>query len=154
MVHVHHTGIAATPLDFAFDYVSDFRNFPEWMFGIEYLRPVGEIAQGNGAVFEGAMKLGVTLHSTIEITEWKPNCLLRTESRSGFVNRSSWRFLGIDERTTELAVDIEYELPGGLAGKALGRVIEPFVVVALRHSDHTLRTALESRFGGRSEVAG
>ena len=42
-----------------------------------------------------------------------------------------------------MTVDFRYDLPGGLAGKALGKIIEPFVAQAIRHTDATLRRQVE-----------
>jgi hypothetical protein len=43
-------------------------------------------------------------------------------------------------------VTFGYELPGGLAGRTLGRAFEPIVGLSVRHSDEALRRAIESRY--------
>jgi uncharacterized membrane protein len=144
MVHIHRSSTAHAPLEVAFAYVDDYRTVPEWLFGVQKFEPVGDLDRGLGAVFDGSMKLGpTTLHSTIEVTRWKADELIAFESIKGFVNRSTWHFASAGPEATELTVDFEYELPGGLAGKALGRAIEPFVAIAVRHTEHTLREKVE-----------
>ena len=42
------------PLDVVFAYVADYRNVPDWLFGVQTFEPVGDIDHGLGAVFDGA----------------------------------------------------------------------------------------------------
>ena len=147
MVHVQHVSTIAVPRDFAFDYVADFRNGGEWVFGVTKLEIVGQTQYGLGAVCDGSIKLGpTTLHSHTKIVRWQPPDIVALESVKGFVHRSTWAFSKAGDETTELVADISYELPGGLAGRALGKAIEPFVGIAVRHSDKALRQVLEQRY--------
>lgn len=144
MVDIHHSSKANAPVAVMFEYMDDYRTVPKWMFGMSKLEPIGEQERGLGAVLEGSMKLGPkTLHSTIEVTQWEQNKVLAMKSIKGFVNRSTWRFAPVDEETTQLTVDFTYELPGGLAGRALGKVIEPFVSIAITHTENLLREQVE-----------
>lgn len=134
----------AVPLGFAFDYVADFRNGSDWVFGMSGVEVVGERQHGLGTVYAGAIKLGPsTLRADSEIVRWEPPQVVAFESVRGFVNRSTWAFNAIDPETTALAADIEYELPGGPAGRLLGKALEPFVSISLRQSDRALRERLE-----------
>jgi hypothetical protein len=47
---------------------------------------------------------------------------------------------------TKIGVTFSYELPGGLAGRVLGKALEPIVALSVRHSDEALRRAIEARF--------
>lgn len=146
MVHVHNRSVAAVPLAFAFDYTADFRHAAEWMFGISALDVVGDIKSGLGTVCDGSIKLGPkTLHSKVEVTAWERDKVIATKSIEGFVNNSIWRFQSVGEDRTEITADVIYELPGGIAGRALGRIIEPFVHLAVKHSDEKLKHQLEQR---------
>ena len=146
MVDIHHEGSCAAPVEVAFAYVDDYRNATDWMFGLAEFEPVGEQFQGLGAEFDGLFQIKpVKLHSTIRVTEWKENELIAFESIKGFRNWSSWRFIAEGPSRTKIAVKFSYELPGGLAGKALGRVLEPIVMLSLRHSDENLRREIEAR---------
>jgi uncharacterized membrane protein len=93
------------------------------------------------------MKLGpVTLKSRVKITAWEQDRKIALDSIKGFVNNSVWRFEPTADDRTEIIVDFYYELPGGIAGKALGRAIEPFVSVAIRHTEQTLRRNIEQHY--------
>lgn len=147
MARIQNHSVVAVPAEFAFGYTADFRNAATWMFGITRLEVVGDIELGLGAVYEGSIKLGPkTLHSTTEVTVFEPGHAVGTESTAGFVNRSTWRFQALGDNRTEILADLEYELPGGLAGRALGRVIEPFVHVAVKHSDEALSRQLVRQY--------
>lgn len=47
---------------------------------------------------------------------------------------------GADACTVDAIV--EYRVPGGLAGKLLGKTIEPFVKLAVGHTAHNLTTRI------------
>ena len=147
MVDIHHEGSCAAPLDVAFAYINDYRNASNWMFGLAKFEPVGQQTQGVGAVFDATFHVApVTLHSTIEVTEWAHDELIAFESVSGFRNWSIWQFVAAGPASTKVRVKFSYEVPGGLAGRALGRVLAPIVALSLRHSDAALRHQIEARY--------
>jgi len=147
MVDIHHEGHANAPLSVAFAYIDDYRTTPDWMFGLAKFVPVGDLDQGLNAVFEGTFQVKpVKLHSTVKITAWEQDKLIKMESVKGFVNRSTWRFEALNDTETRVFVDFTYELPGGLAGRALGKALEPIVAMSIRHSDAALRKNIEARY--------
>ena len=149
MVDIHHEGHAHAPLSVAFAYIDDYRTTPEWMFGLANFQPIGDLDQGLNAVFEGTFQVKpVKLHSTVKITAWEQDKLIKMESIKGFVNRSTWRFEAVNDTETRVVVDFTYELPGGLAGKALGKALEPIVALSIRHSDAALRKNIEAKYAG------
>jgi len=146
MVDIHHEGSCAAPVEVAFAYLDDFRNATDWMFGLSKFTPAGDQDQGLGAVFDGTFAVKpVKLSSTIKITEWKQNEVIAFESVKGFRNWSTWRFLADGPDRTTIKVVFSYELPGGLAGRALGKALEPIVSLSVRHSDEALRREIEKR---------
>lgn len=147
MVDVHHEGSCAAPIEVAFAYLDDYRTATEWMFGLTKFEPVGELDHGLGAVFDGTFAVKpVKLHSTIKVTAWEQDELIAFESIKGFRNRSQWRFIAESPERTSIRVTFSYELPGGLAGRALGKALEPIVALSVRHSDEALRREIESRY--------
>lgn len=146
MVDIHHEGTCAAPVDVAFAYLDDYRNATDWMFGLAKFEPAGEQERGLGAVFDGTFQVKpVKLSSTIEVTEWEQNTVIAFESIKGFRNWSTWRFFDEGPHRTRIKVTFSYELPGGLAGRALGKALEPIVAVSVRRSDEALRREIESR---------
>jgi uncharacterized membrane protein len=150
MVDIHHVGTCNAPLEVTFGYLDDYRNAPSWMFGLQLFTPVGEQVSGVGAMFDGTFAVRpVKLMSTIRVTGWERDALIAYRSIAGFTNSSTWRFesAGDEEHpATKVLVDFTYELPGGLAGKALGRALEPIVAMSIRHSDAALRANIEQHY--------
>ena len=146
MVEIHHEGSCAAPLEVAFAYLDDYRNATDWMFGLSHFDPVGRQVQGLGAEFDGTFAVKpIKLQSRIKVTEWKQGEVIAFESIKGFRNWSTWRFIADGPKRTRIVVQFGYQLPGGLAGKAMGRVLEPIVALSVRHSDEALRREIEAR---------
>ncbi|HVG83809.1 MAG TPA: SRPBCC family protein [Vicinamibacterales bacterium] len=144
MTTINHTATAAVPVDRAFAHVADYRTVPQWFFGISRFVPQGAKDYGLGAVYDSAVKIGPKeIGSVVQVTEFDEGSLITLKSISGFRTTSRWRFRAVDEGRTELAVEFTYDLPGGLAGKALGMIIEPFAVQAVKASEAALRRDLE-----------
>jgi uncharacterized membrane protein len=147
MVDIHHEGSCAAPVDVAFAYLDDYRNATKWMFGLARFEPEGGKDQGLGAQFEGTFQVRpVKLHSTIKITDWKQDKVIAFESTKGFRNWSTWEFSADGPTRTKIKVKFSYELPGGIAGRALGKALEPIVAISVRHSDEALRREIEARY--------
>jgi uncharacterized membrane protein len=125
-----------------FAYVDDYRNVPQWLFGIQRFEPVGDTDQGLGAVFDAVMHLGTTLRSRIEVVEWAQDRLIAFDSVRGFRNSSRWTFERAGQGT-RVTTEVSYSLPFGPAGKAVGKVIEPFVKQAVHHSSRHLKEQVE-----------
>jgi uncharacterized membrane protein len=82
------------------------------------------------------------LKATLEVTEFVENEMFRLESVKGFSAGTVWRFE--DTGTgTDVKVELSYDLPGGIAGRALGAIIEPVVGQAVRQTDSALRSELD-----------
>ena len=147
MVQIHHSGVVCVASEIAFDYLDDYRNVTNWMFGVTQFEPVSDVTYGLGVQFATSMQVGPkSVRSVVEITEWQQNRLLTLESISGFKNSSSWEFEPLNNDEARLTVDFGYTLPGGLAGKALDRLLEPFVGQAIRHTESTLRSKIEGLY--------
>ena len=146
MVDIHHSGSCTAPIDVAFDYVDDYRTTTDWMFGLSAFTPVGDQVRGVGALFDGTFSIKpVKLSSTVEVTEWRANELIAFTSVKGFTNSSTWRFRADGPELTTIDVVFSYELPGGLAGRMLGKAMEPIVALSIRHSEEALRRGIEAR---------
>lgn len=133
-VHVPDT-IYEVPVDIAFDYLNDYNSFKEFMFGVNHLEPISENTSGLGATFEGGMMLGPAhLKSTVKVIDWKQNELISMESIAGFDCTLQFSFAPLGESRSKVSSEVSYRLPGGIAGKLLGKTIQPFVAIATKHS--------------------
>ncbi len=152
MGRISITAEARTPLSAAFEYVDDYRTVPRWMFGVTEFRPLGEQVQGLGAEFAVTMTLGPkALRSKVRVTEWERDEVIRLESYEGIRNASTWRFERIDDERTRLSVAFDYDLGGGIAGKALAKVVEPLMQAAVGQTEKDLRRQVEEHYLARQE---
>lgn len=150
MIHIRHAGEAAAPIEVVFAYIDDHTTVPEWMFGVSEFTPVGEFTEGIGAQFDSIMKVGpAAFESRLEVTEWVENEVITLSSLSGTSTISTWRFVSKGEAVTELNVDFAYNLGGGLAGKALNRLVEPFMGTAVRTTEESLRRNVEKIYANQ-----
>ncbi|MDV8021070.1 SRPBCC family protein [Rhodococcus sp. IEGM 1330] len=145
MREINRSAVASTSRDAAFAYMDDFRNVPQWMFGISRFEPTSDILSGLGATYDATMQIGPkALTSVVHVTEWVHNERLTLESVEGLSNSSTWSFSDTADGGTRLDVVFRYSLPGGIAGKVLGAVVEPVVGQAIKHTESTLRARLEA----------
>ncbi|MEV6388928.1 SRPBCC family protein [Nocardia xishanensis] len=148
MGHIEHSAAGRAPVDFTFAYVADYRNVPKWLFGIRHYTPVGEQTSGVGAVFDTAVQLGpTTLHLRVEIVEWEDGATITLHAVKGIEGTVRWRFEAVDQDTTEIGVVVDYRVPGGLAGRALDKILRTFVEPAIRHTEKSLREQVLAAYG-------
>ncbi|MFC4376569.1 SRPBCC family protein [Nocardia halotolerans] len=144
MTEVRIVEDCAASADTAFAFVNDYRNLPKFMYGIESFTPVTEQTDGVGAKFDGKMKLGpASLTSRIEVVRWEEGAVIGTKSIKGFEIVSTFLFQakGAEKCTVDAVID--YFVPGGMAGKMLGKTIEPFVKIAVKHTAEALVREIE-----------
>ncbi|MFE7798511.1 SRPBCC family protein [Nocardia sp. NPDC057440] len=127
----------------AFAYVNDYRNLPRFISEIHEFTPVTDQVEGVGATFDGVIKLGpATLHSRIQVVRWEEHAAIAVKSIKGFEIESTFLFHDKGQATCTVDAIVEYRVPGGLAGRVLGKTIEPFVKLAVKHSTHNLTTQI------------
>ncbi|MCW2494113.1 SRPBCC family protein [Jatrophihabitans sp.] len=140
MIHIHHESSADAPVSVAFAYVDDASHTVDWLFGLSKFEPNTEQLSGLGATFDGTFSLKpIKIHSRVRVTGWEQDRLIALESYQGFQLKTEWHFSPVTDTTSHIVVDFYYELPGGLAGRAMGRAMEPVVALSIRHSDESLR---------------
>lgn len=146
---VRISAVAQTPIAVAFAFVDDYRNVPKWMFGVTQFDPLGAQLSGLGAKFDAVMQLGPkAIKSKISVTEWEQDAVITLTSYEGMSNSSNLSFKAIDADRTEITVAFSYDFAGGLAGKALARVVEPAIHAALRQTEKNLRKVIEEHHRG------
>ncbi|MFG1793566.1 SRPBCC family protein [Nocardia sp. NPDC049149] len=147
MGHVEHSATCKAPVGFVFGYVEDYRNVPDWMFGVRHFTPVGEQTSGIGSVFDTALHLGpTTLKLRADTVEWVDGERVTMRAIKGIEGTIRWDFAPVGAETTKVTATADYRVPGGLAGKALDRVIQAFIGPAIRHTEKGLRERIETNY--------
>jgi carbon monoxide dehydrogenase subunit G len=140
---INATVVIDRPLDVVWDYVSDWRNATSYIFGLQKYQPIGEQERGVGTKVELAVKLGpTTQESVVEYVEWVDREVLRNVPVSGFQQGTAIRFAPEGEGT-RVTIDGEFSLPGGIAGRVLGKTIEPAAKLTASQSLKNLKALLE-----------
>jgi uncharacterized membrane protein len=143
MGHITVTENVAAPVEAVFAYVDDHRNTTKYMKDLTKWAPVGSTTHGKGAKFAVAMKAGpMTLSSIVDITTWTENRAIGWTSREGFKQTGKWSFAAASGGT-DATFDMEYELPGGIAGRMLSRAAEPIVRSNIVQSVKALKRQVE-----------
>ncbi len=143
MGHITASEVIAASVETVFVYVDDHRNTTKYMKDLSKWAPAGEQTHGKGAAFEVAMKAGpMTLSSVVDITAWTENRTIAWKSREGFKQDGKWSFRAKGDGT-EATFDMDYELPGGLAGRMLSRAADPIIRGNIEQSVRNLRTQVE-----------
>ncbi|MGV9710877.1 SRPBCC family protein [Gordonia sp. NPDC003424] len=144
MAKVQHKAVVDAPRDIAFGYVNEYPNVPRFMFGISRFDPMTQHTEGLGSRFSAEMVIGPkSLKAVVETTVWVENERIHLDAVDGFAASTRWCFADVDGGT-EIDVEFDYKLPGGLAGRALGVLLEPFVGQAIRHTEHNLSTQIRA----------
>jgi uncharacterized membrane protein len=143
MSHITTSEEIAAPVEAVFAFVDDHRNTTKYMKDLTKWAPVGSTTHGKGARFAVAMKAGpMTLSSVVDITTWTENRAIGWRSTEGFKQTGKWSFKALD-KGTEATFDMDYELPGGIAGRVLSRAAEPIVRGNIEQSVRNLRSQVE-----------
>lgn len=140
---VRHSSEVSASRQRAFAYVNDHERVPEWMFGVKKFEPVSDVTYGLGSKFDVIMNLGPkAISATVEVTEFVEDEIIRLQTIKGISAATVWRFEDT-AKGTAVSVEATYQLPGGIAGRALGAVIEPAVGQVIRHTDSALKSRLD-----------
>ncbi|WP_405179004.1 SRPBCC family protein [Nocardia sp. NBC_01377] len=149
MTEVKIVADCAASAESAFQYVNDYRNLPHFLHGIESFTPVGDRIEGLGASFDGRIKLGpASLRSHVEVNRWEKDFAIGIRSIKGFEIDSTFLFHPKGDDLCTIDAIVDYRVPGGLAGRALGKTIEPFVKITVKHTtDNLIRQIAEFHRG-------
>ena len=143
MGHINVSRTIAAPVETVFAYVDDYSNTTKYMKDLTKWQPVGSKTQGKGAHFAVAMKAGPkVLDSNVLITQWTANKVIAWVSQSGFKQSGKWAFKATADGC-EAIFDMEYEFPGGIAGKVLAKAAEPIVKMNIESSVDELKRQTE-----------
>lgn len=141
--------VVDAPAAVAFAYMDDHRNVPTWMYGVSAFVSRTEQTSGVGAIFESKMTVGPkTFRSVMKVTEWERDKVLTMDSIEGTKCTTTSRFIAHGDGSTTLELDFFYDLGGGLAGRALNKIVEPFVGIAVGFTESALRKEITAAHRG------
>jgi uncharacterized membrane protein len=126
-------GVIKAEASVLFACLSDFRQAPLFIDGLESLAPVGDTEAGEGARFEAVMKIGPRVFgATIVISALKQDRLVTWSSASADGQSVTFKLTPEDSGGTRVVMEVAYEKPTGLTGAVTAPVVEE----AVRHRAH------------------
>lgn len=156
MANITHWVECATPLDFCWRYVSDYRNVPKWMLGVEKFEPIGDQSRGVGAVFDAHMDIGpMRLQPTVDVVEWVEDTHMGLHVTEKLVKATiSLQLQSVDAHRCEVNIVTDYTVGKGIAGKLLDKGLIVFARLAIQHMDKHLTKQIESGYMRLSPESG
>ena len=143
MGHITVTQTIRAPVDKVFAYVDDYRNTTNYMKDLVRWEPAGSTTHGKGSRFALAMKAGpLTVEGEVEITTWTDRKAIGWTTRKGFKQDGAWTFRSRGD-STEATFEVDYDFPGGIAGKVMARAAEPILKANLEASVRQLKELTE-----------
>ncbi|HUP99941.1 MAG TPA: SRPBCC family protein [Aeromicrobium sp.] len=120
-------------LEDVFAYIADSSNVPQWFYGVQHFEPLTEMTRGLGSKYAITLNVGRPVTARFECTEFEENELIAVQTFEGPHASSRWTFHR-EGTGTRIRGDFDYTLPGGVAGAALGRLLKPFLAVAIKQT--------------------
>jgi uncharacterized membrane protein len=137
MTTVSNESVTDAPLDKVFAYVADSANVPQWFYGVQHFEPLTDLTRGLGSKYAITLNVGRPITAKFECTEFVENELIAVRTFDGPPASSRWTF-GREGTGTRIHGAFDFTLPGGVAGAALGRLVKPFLAVAVKQTTKNL----------------
>jgi uncharacterized membrane protein len=131
------------PVSTVFAYVDDYKNTTRYMKDMTRWDPVGSKTHGEGSRFALSMKVGpLNIDGEVEIDQWVENQAIGWKTKKGFRQDGSWSFTE-KGGGTEATFSVDFDLPGGIAGKMMAKAVEPAIKSTLEGSVKQLKAQTE-----------
>lgn len=126
MPRVESSVLIARPVGEVFGYVEEWTHAAEFTENLLSWQPTSERTDGVGATFAATMRIGpTTQRSTLEIVRREVDAEIAWESRAGFEQQGAYTFAA-EGGGTRVGFVLDVTLPGGIAGRLIGKVMESF----------------------------
>lgn len=151
MTEVHFVETCDAPVEVAFEYLDNYRNVLDYWHGMVSYTPVGALDHGLGSAYEAVSKIGPsTLKSTLKTVQWEKDVRVAYQSISGMKTSTTFDFSSIDASRSRVELRIEFHLPGGIAGKAMEKTLEPFVNAAAKKTAQNMSKRIAEYYAAQS----
>lgn len=138
MSEIHKTATIDAPVEKVFALVDNPENIPKYVPNVERVVDVKRTDRRIGDTFRVIYKvLGMTFDEKFTVTAYEPNHKTVSHFDGGMKGTFSWTFEP-QAPQTEVSIDIEYEVGGGILGKAAD------ALVLERTNDKNMDEAIEN----------
>ncbi len=109
------------PIDVAFEYVADWRNFKSFIPFFLNLKPVSVVEYGPGTSLETTVSIGrVEIGTAFDLVEFLKNRKILFKASRGLKSKMSWEFKQLAGKVL-IVFSFEYEIPPGLVTRSSDR---------------------------------
>ncbi|MGH3758451.1 SRPBCC family protein [Actinophytocola sp.] len=151
MGEVYFVATCDAPVEVAFEYLDDYRHVTDYWHGMVSYTPIGDLDQGLGSMFEAVNKIGPsTLATTLKTVVWEKNTRVVYESVSGMDTTTAFEFSATGESACRVEMRVRFRLPGGIAGRAMEKALEPFVGSATRNTAQNMAREINAYHRSRT----
>ncbi len=126
-----------------FNYIADYTKCASYIYGLQYLAPLTDVTRGVGAKFEGKVKMGASLESCVEVTEFEEGVHYATQSFKGVKNGMDWTVTPTGDDSASVRLVWTFDFGSGIAGRTIGKLVEPFIKIAAKQSADDLKSGIE-----------
>lgn len=130
----------SAPAQRVFDYVADYRNATDWLYGVKVFTPRSEETRALGSEFFVMTAGGFAIKTVVVCTELVEGEVFGLTSIKGFSISSRWRFRPVDAGTTHVVGEFTYTLPGGAAVRMAAKLAQPAITFAANRTAQALAT--------------
>ena len=118
MSEIHKTATFDAPVEKVFELVDNPENIPKYIPNVERVVDVKRTDHRIGDTFRVIYKvLGISFDEKFTVTGYEPNRKLASNFDGGMKGTFNWTFEPQGTQT-ECSMDIEYQVGGGILGKA------------------------------------
>jgi coenzyme Q-binding protein COQ10 len=150
MGHVRDTFHIDAPPDRAWGLYTDPSRYSEWQAGLGEVKDISGPLDQVGSKFTAVVRvMGRRLEATSEVTKVEPGKLIEQHGSvvGGGPAVSTFRIEPVSGGT-DMTVELDYELPGGLVGDIADKLfMERAIERQIRHSNENFKALAEARVG-------
>jgi len=107
-----------------FALIDDPVRYPEFFVGITKWEVCSEKQRGLGASFRVLMRVGsIEAGGTVKVTDWQEPRTIAWRSERGIRQQGRWTVTPHEDGSSELALEIGYDLDGGPVGRLVERMV-------------------------------
>ena len=131
-----------------FDLLSDPSRFREFFVGITRWERCSEKERGLGATFRVLMRVGsIEAGGIVRVTDWQEPRTIAWKSERGIQQHGRWTVTAHEDGTSEVELEIAYDLAGGPVGRFVEVVVARVVGGYMKATLLAVRRVLEFEEG-------
>lgn len=148
MPTVEHSAEFSVPADVCFAYIDSADNVPKFVFGakaFDYLVPT---TPRLGAKFLLRMQLGpIKFALNGHVSEYAESQIIALSLDDGLITGTVvWGVTQIDAERCSTSAEIRYQVGGGLAGRALSKVIDSILEPGIKYTESKMREQVTAHY--------